>query len=459
MDYRKKAPPVAKKDLPQETMEEWQVAKGKIEDDSKKTSVETKNKKAHRRSASSGSKKVEEETRVELQDLLKAEELSPQSVASRKKHPDADSAEVDAKRNESANVESRNLVEENNLDGVPRDLASGTSTPVKTSKMSLKSKSSSKKSDSSKKQKSITSIGGAERTMGSKSTLPAFLQDKMEETVEPTNVEVEIPITPNKAGLHGEEGFEVPVQHIKFDPNDGERSIADVSLPPELVKEKKIKIWQEEADRIADREQERRERRRERRRAYRAKCFLCGDDELEILAVTSQDSDTVFEEEANEARKRLRDRSSFLRGSPNVSTLTCGVDPHQLLDDAMEEVKDSIEDIKEGVKSSMRSLFGACDITKDGGVDILTGQVQTTGDQLLGKKPYKTTVAAAPSQDSETNPQVEKMTSILRGDQPDEPIKREFGEGPKRKKFNHLSPIEKQNLYRRKLKELSLKHL
>ena len=65
----------------------------------------------------------------------------------------------------------------------------------------------------------------------------------------------------------------------------------------------------------------------------------------------------------------------------------CGIDAGQIKKDLVYKANEVVKDVNYGMRRSLQNLFGACDITQDGGVDFLASNVHSTGDQLLGKAP------------------------------------------------------------------------
>ena len=149
--------------------------------------------------------------------------------------------------------------------------------------------------------------------------------------------------------------------------------------------------------------------------------------------------------------------------SASSSLFACGtINPAELRKDIVTEVKGAIRDIKGGIRSSMRNLFGVCDITQDVGVDFLDDDMTNTNDQLFGRKPVpKLTAAPASSRGTKdnNNPQAEKMTSILQGETSPRVRKTTLPSNEKQKKKPSLTEEQKKKLYLEKLKKVSLKHL
>ena len=296
-----------------------------------------------------------------------------------------------------------------------------------------------------------------------------------------------------------------PVKQVNVYPNASEYDDnEDMTMPPELQESKKIDIWTEKnVGESFDREGVTNKKKRE---TDLAQAFMsCGERIL--------DGDTVYDENtlADDATDTVADKTNNLKegdtradspaGGGTKRFFVCGIDPEDLgLDskigrDLAYEAKEVVRDLKSGVKKSIRSIFGACDITQDGGVDFITKNVDTAKDQLLGKvplSPKKRTSSTARSSTASSpenhtgptatatmkaatdNPQAEKITEILDGtdaarkhfenvytSNQEEEIEQsaELQELMKKEKAKPLTEKEKRELYMKKLKSVSLKHL
>lgn len=271
----------------------------------------------------------------------------------------------------------------------------------------------------------------------------------------------------------GERDRSHPVKQIRFDPNSSESNDADadLSLPPELEKTKKIKIWEEDTELIEE---------------DVANCLVDGlmcSDGIEMDVPADEDNDTFVDKTTvDNMEGETAPGSKFI----------CGVDPRQLKNDITHEIKDSVRDLKGSIKNSIRNIFGACDITRDGGVDKLMGNMSRANDQLFGredpsskgksqKQNYwgptsrRSSAPTSPnpnpnqySSDNTTsqkksNPAAKKMSSILQKIRADEKeasegkIEQKQEEAPK-----YSQPIggeEKKKMYLEKLRAVSSKHL
>ena len=427
MDYRKKASPLPKKTLPQKTLDEWLVAKKKINGTD---SSNDDKKKGHTRDGSKGKESAEEATsRVELSGLLEKEKQEKASQG-------------------------------------------GDSAAPKT------------EPDSSAPQ---TEKGGSDdKTSEKQAALPTLVEEK------DTTVQEKQQALPYPAPFVTRERSH-PVKQIDVYPNALEYDDADVdvSLPPELSKEQKVKIWHEDNITLETAPSKGAETRTQRSQKFVDKWVMnCGDlanvgiADLDIDGNTFDMENTMAEEnntivdKTEKTSKDDKNRSDADIDLGRRNRFVCGIDPEDLKKDLVYEAKEVVADVKFGVRKSMRSLFGACDITQDGGVEFMTKSVDSTKAQLFGHVPMArprapTTTAsptaapptaanaAAPSADN-ANPQAEKMTNILNGSEEAKKIfegsTRNMKEGGIQQKKG-LTIQEKRRLYLEKLKAVSMKHL
>jgi len=136
-----------------------------------------------------------------------------------------------------------------------------------------------------------------------------------------------------------------------------------------------------------------------------------------------------------------------------------------------------MHDIRGGVRSSIRNLFGACDIAEAGGVDFLVNNVSDTSERLFPRKSAGAVLKKEGARATETvdmeggegargksgkddassiNPQAERMTTLLHGETP--PRLATKSAVPNMEGIP-LTENQKKRLYLEKLKKVSLKHL
>ncbi|KAL3808886.1 hypothetical protein ACHAXA_005097 [Cyclostephanos tholiformis] len=222
--------------------------------------------------------------------------------------------------------------------------------------------------------------------------------------------------------------WSAPVQRIDVYPNALEYDDADddVSLPPEL-KTGKIKIWQEDAsiESGVSNGKDTSGARKGRDTMMLADSYInCGEinrNDTDIFDGIHADNNTLTGNIVNDDDESAGDEMK------SGGMFTCGIETQELKDEIIFEVKDLARDIEFGVRRGLRNLFGTCDITRDGGMEYLRANVDSTNDQLFGRGSMQT---ASESQKS-------KAQTI------------------------HTQSVasNKQKLYITKLKELSLKHV
>ena len=300
------------------------------------------------------------------------------------------------------------------------------------------------------------------------------------------------------------DGVKHPVKHISVYPNASEYDDNDdMTLPPELRKSERVDIWKEA---VPSQSFDSRVQTPNPKINSVTDAFLtCGEKMLELEDVdTLYDGDTLAADANTVVDKTLKDGESNTVGDQTTAKkqrnrFACGIDPEELKQDLVYEAKSIGQDIKTGIKAmgndvktgirnSVRSLFGACDITNTGGVEVLDKNFSQVGDQLLGRVPMpkkrtnstaKSSVEAPASPDKNpddtpvvtVNPQAEKITDILSGtdtarkhfdaayqNQDDAEVSKELDE-LMQKKENPLTEVEKKQLYLQKLKSVSMKHL
>jgi hypothetical protein len=178
-----------------------------------------------------------------------------------------------------------------------------------------------------------------------------------------------------------------------------------------------------------------------------------------------------------------------------INRFTCGVDPEDLRlntktikNEMVQEVKAVGRDVKYGIRTSLRNIFGVCDITNTGGVDVLTKNVDLTNDQLFGRVPLpktknrthstvKSSVATPPPPpEGDTAPAVAANTPLQAAKTTSEKYAQKLKEMSmkhvedvdanrnqeifeKEEKQKKMSPTQRKRLYLEKLKAVSLKHL
>jgi len=471
MDYRKKALPLLTKNMDQKTLDGWlQVGKNKKDEgennEKEKTMYETivervasKEEKGRRsgsnltsnvssfKKGSGGEAEGKKEKRVasrgSLMGLLE-EDNNKESV----KQQSGSSQQAQPMSNATRLMDL--LEEENNKQSVKHQSMSAVAEAKSSRSIKMETKSRGGAVVSPEDSKSITS------ETKSRGKFTDFLfEESVKMEVEPKKKEKKpartIPIV--KSESSGRPGTH-PVKLVKFDPNaDDDGTLGDgVSLPPEIKCGKKIKIWDEDESFVVSKEGDvYTPRTRQLGRVFGDSCFTCGDAD----EATIDDNDDTFLDKTVGGGTYKRSASS--------SVFACGtINPAELRKDIVTEVKGARRDIKSGIRSSIRNLFGVCDIAQDGGVDILKDNMTNTIDQLFGRKSVPKSAATnyAPRRAKDnTNPQAERMTSILQGNTSPRGRKTTLPSNEKQKKKPSLTEEQKKKLYLEKLKEVSLKHL
>ena len=306
------------------------------------------------------------------------------------------------------------------------------------------------------------------------------------------------------------DGVKHPVKHISVYPNASEYDDNDdMTLPPELRKSETVDIWKEA---VPSQSFDSRAQTPNPKINGMTDAFLtCGEKMLELEDVdTLYDGDTLAADANTVVDKSAKDGESNTVGDQTTTKkqrnrFACGIDPEELKQDLVYEAKSIGQDVKTGIKAmgndvktgirnSVRNLFGACDITNTGGVDVLDKNFSQVGDQLLGRVPMpkkrtnstaKSSVEAPASPDKNpaddtapavtVNPQAEKITGILSGTdaarkhfdgvylkqddaEQEAEVSKELDE-LMQKKEKPLTEVEKKQLYLQKLKSVSMKHL
>jgi len=300
------------------------------------------------------------------------------------------------------------------------------------------------------------------------------------------------------------DGVKHPVKHISVYPNTSEYDDNDdMTLPPELRKSERVDIWKEA---VPSESFDSRVQIPNPKINGMTDAFLtCGEKMLEL-----EDVDTLYDGDTfTVVDKSAKDGESNTVGDQTATKkqrnrFACGIDPEELKQDLVYEAKSIGQDVKTGIKAmgndvktgirnSVRNLFGACDITNTGGVDVLDKNFNEIGDQLLGRVPMpkkrtnstaKSSVEAPVSPDKNpadetpavtVNPQAEKITDILSGTdaarkhfdgvyqnqndaEQEAEVSKELDE-LMQKKEKPLTVEEKKQLYLQKLKSVSMKHL
>jgi len=305
------------------------------------------------------------------------------------------------------------------------------------------------------------------------------------------------------------DGVKHPVKHISVYPNTSEYDDNDdMTLPPELRKSERVDIWKEAVP--SESFDSRVQTPNPKINGVTDAFLTCGEKMLELEDVdTMYDGDTLAADANTVVDKSAKDGESNTVGDQTATKkqrnrFACGIDPEELKQDLVYEAKSIGQDVKTGIKAmgndvktgirnSVRNLFGACDITNTGGVDVLDKNFNEIGDQLLGRVPMpkkrtnstaKSSVEAPVSPDKNpadetpavtVNPQAEKITDILSGTdaarkhfdgvyqnqndaEQEAEVSKELDE-LMQKKEKPLTVEEKKQLYLQKLKNVSMKHL
>jgi len=266
------------------------------------------------------------------------------------------------------------------------------------------------------------------------------VQQDQEMQLEQRGQEVSLQMIPIVQSESSGGGISHPVKIVKFNANeDDDARDLDISLPPEIKGGKKTKIWTEDASREGN---------GVRTRQGRMSC----------LPTTVEDLDDVDTDVGSENGKEARQRSA--------SSMFCG------MGEMKTDVKGAALGIQGGIRSSIQKLFGACDITDGGGVDILANNITDANDQIFGRKPVakSTAYSSAASQgrkESDT-PKAEKETPQPQSDNPPK-VKDILASSIENQKKQLLSEEkkkqsvpndeQKKKLYLARLKQVSLKHL
>ena len=307
-----------------------------------------------------------------------------------------------------------------------------------------------------------------------------------------------------------------PVKQVNVYPNASEYDDnEDMTMPPELQESKKVDIWTEKnvGESFDQEGGVTMNKKTDLAQAFMScgERILDGDTMYDENTLADDVTDTVADNKTNNPKEGDTRADSPASGETSKrNRFACGIDPEDLgLDskigrDLAYEAKEVVRDLKSGVKKSIRSIFGACDITQEGGIDFISKNVDTTKDQLLGKVPLSpkkrtsstsrsstassspenapsenhtggttqqegTPTATATMKAATDNPQAEKITEILDGNNAarkhfenvytssnqEEEIEQsaELHELMKKEK---MSEKEKRELYMKKLKSVSL---
>jgi len=427
MEYRNKASPTPKKNLPQKTLDEWSVAKVKMNG-----ANEAQKKKA----LYNGSGSAEEEIRVELLGLLHEKE--------EKKH------RREKQRSQSTTSTAPKMKEGNELRDYKSKVSKGSNTRTKVWE---------------KKRSGIANLLEKE-----------IEEDRERQQQEQEQIQKKPNVVPmmnqvNQDMSHPVKQINVYLNALEYDDDD-----VDVSLPPELQIGKKVRIW-EDASFVAGNKDDDDDANTQ---ILADNCMACGahvpgyGDATEIdgnttydIPTLNEDSNTILESMGILSRDEDHTLGDIRRGgrrstsTSTASRFACGVDPCQLKNDLVYEAKEVAKDVKYGVRRSIRNLFGSCDITQDGGVDFLGDTVNTTHEQLFGRVPMPRDRSPPLSTTSQkSNPQAEKMSSILNGVD----VQRRQHQGrvnmsQKHEQKKSISDNEKKIRYLEKLKAVSLRHL
>jgi hypothetical protein len=236
-----------------------------------------------------------------------------------------------------------------------------------------------------------------------------------------------------------------------------------VSLPPELLDGKKVRIWHESE--TFD-EGESKEDINNNTETLADVFMTCGkpkhDDDVFTYDMNT-DVNTIIDERKGWC---VNDDESTLNTKQN-NVAMCGVDTHQLKKDIIFEVNEVVREVEDGMRRSMRNLFLTCDITQSGGVEAVTSNVANTNDQIFGRAPMPTkqsqpTTTHLTSDGNNTT--VKKSTSIFDSAMAARKLSKEATNvAPKKlgqpKKEKPITADEKRNMYVAKLRAAALKHM
>ena len=255
--------------------------------------------------------------------------------------------------------------------------------------------------------------------------------------------------TINEMDVYADLNDPVPISQIDFVPDQAADDA--ITLDPELSEKKqKYEIWHEKED--IDKPPPKGN-------------FHCGTGDFRD-STDSVDSDDF-----------LRDDLSYDGKKRRQQPLACGAD--ELAEEIGIEIKNTASEVLVSVKkaslSAARTIFGACDITQDGGVEVLADEMNATQKQLLtGEIPKKSTQpkprkadgatpTAQEALEQATQRQVEQKTSAyLKKRYPGSSSDKELTIVEKQeqiRKQREEAEIQKRKRHVMRLKLLSSKHL
>ncbi len=227
-----------------------------------------------------------------------------------------------------------------------------------------------------------------------------------------------------------------------------------ISLPPELLNGKKVRIWQESEtfDEGMSKDDGNVE-------ALADVFMTCGKPNDDVFTDMNTDVNSIIVE--RKAWCANDDESTLNPKRNNVAM--CGVDTHQLKHDIIFEVNEVVRDVEDGVRRSMRNLFLTCDITQGGGVEAVTSNVANTNDQIFGRAPIPTKQPQPISDMKEaSNTTVKKNASIFDSAVAARKLSKDATVLPNKlgqRKEKPITADEKRTMYVAKLRAASLKHM
>lgn len=228
-----------------------------------------------------------------------------------------------------------------------------------------------------------------------------------------------------------------------------------ISLPPELLNGKKVRIWQE-----SETFDEGMSKDGGNVEALADVFMTCGKPKDDVFTYDmNTDVNSIIVE-----RKALcvNDDESTLNTKRN-NVAMCGVDTHQLKKDIIFEVNEVVRDVEDGVRRSMRNLFLTCDITQGGGVEAVTSNVANTNDQIFGRAPIPTKQPQPISDMKEaSNTTVKKNASIFDSAVAARKLSKDATVLPNKlgqRKEKPITADEKRTMYVAKLRAAALKHM
>lgn len=226
----------------------------------------------------------------------------------------------------------------------------------------------------------------------------------------------------------------VPVTQIDFDPtamHDNE----DVSLDPAL---KSLKIWEEDPSESGTNKQNR---------------FMCGGKNYLSGFINRCEGDDL---DFKECKEDMDDLSIALTKVTNEeddemenSPFLCGIDTDEFKQELTAEIKESVSELAAGMKLSLRKMFGACDITSNGGVEVLAASIKDTQKHFVRGPKKRRSKSKDNKAAGNKQTQVQNEISL-----PTETTKRSFHQQTSEKKSEYV-----KKMYMERLKKVAIEQV